>query len=117
MPIGALSSAQFQRLLVAIALLGDPTVLLLDEPAAGIDAPSQGQLYESVHQLQKDSGPAVVFISHDLSVMYRYAAGVAILSTVLDLYAGFLLQREAGPLIITCAGGLFFLSLLKRPLR
>ena len=117
MPIGALSGGQFQRLLVAFALLGDPTVLLLDEPAAGVDAPGQVQLYESVRQLQKDSGPTVVFISHDLSVVYRYAAGVAILSTVLGLYAGFLLQRKTGPLIITCAGGLFFLSLLKRPLR
>jgi zinc transport system ATP-binding protein len=78
--IGILSGGQFQRLLVALALLGDPTVLLLDEPAAGVDAPGQEQLYESVRQLQEDTGMTIIFISHDLSVVYRYAVNVLCLS-------------------------------------
>jgi zinc transport system ATP-binding protein len=78
--IGTLSGGQFQRLLVAFALLGDPTVLLLDEPAAGVDAPGQEQLYESVHQLQMETGMTIIFISHDLSVVYRYAVNVLCLS-------------------------------------
>ena len=45
-PIGNMSGGQFQRLLIAFALLGRPNVLLLDEPAAGIDAPGQAQLNE-----------------------------------------------------------------------
>ena len=79
-PIGILSGGQFQRLLVAFALVGSPTVLLLDEPTAGVDEPGQEQLNELVHRLQQDHGLTVVFISHELSVVYRYATNVLCLS-------------------------------------
>ena len=72
-PVGTLAGGQFQRLLIAFALLGHPTVLLLDEPAAGIDAPGQTQLAELVRRLQTTAGLSVVLVSHDLSVVYRYA--------------------------------------------
>jgi zinc transport system ATP-binding protein len=74
--IGALSGGQFQRLLVAFALMGSPDVLLLDEPTAGIDEPGQGQLNELMHHLQQDRGLTLLMISHDLSVVYRYADNV-----------------------------------------
>jgi zinc transport system ATP-binding protein len=73
MPIGNMSGGQFQRLLIAFALLGRPNVLLLDEPAAGIDAPGQAQLNEVIHGLQDTRAMTVVLVSHDLSVVYRYA--------------------------------------------
>lgn len=72
-PIGELSGGQFQRLLVAFALLGDPTVLLLDEPTAGVDEPGQEQLNELVHRLQHERGLTVVLISHELTVVSKYA--------------------------------------------
>jgi len=72
-PIGTLAGGQFQRLLIAFALLGHPSVLLLDEPAAGVDAPGQTQLNELVRRLQSSAGITVVLVSHDLSVVYRYA--------------------------------------------
>lgn len=72
-PIGTLAGGQFQRLLIAFALLGQPSVLLLDEPAAGVDAPGQAQLNELVRRLQTSAGITVVLVSHDLSVTYRYA--------------------------------------------
>jgi zinc transport system ATP-binding protein len=75
-PIGILSGGQFQRLLVGFALLGHPTVLLLDEPTAGVDEPGQEQLNELVHRLQVEQGLTVLFISHELSVVYRYATQV-----------------------------------------
>jgi zinc transport system ATP-binding protein len=79
-PIGTLSGGQFQRLLVAFALVGDPTVLLLDEPTAGVDEPGQERLNELVRRLQQDQGLSVLFISHELSVVYRYATSVLCLS-------------------------------------
>jgi zinc transport system ATP-binding protein len=74
--IGTLSGGQFQRLLVAFALLGNPSVLLLDEPTAGIDEPGQRQLNELIYRLQVDQGLTILFISHELTVVYRYATNV-----------------------------------------
>lgn len=79
-PIGILSGGQFQRLLVAFALVGNPNVLLLDEPTAGVDEPGQEQLNELVRRLQQDQGLTVLFISHELSVVYRYARDVLCLA-------------------------------------
>lgn len=75
-PIGSLSGGQFQRLLVAFALSGAPNVLLLDEPTAGVDEPGQEQLNELMHRLQDARGLTLLLISHDLSVVYRYATSV-----------------------------------------
>ncbi len=80
MPIGALSGGQFQRLLVATALVGEPTVLLLDEPTAGVDEPGQETVNETIERLRRDEGLTVVLISHDLSVVYRYASNVLCLA-------------------------------------
>jgi len=79
-PIGSLSGGQFQRLLVGLALIGRPSVLLLDEPTAGVDEPGQGKLNELVRGLQREQGLTVLQISHELSVVYRYAANVLCLS-------------------------------------
>ncbi len=78
-PIGTLSGGQFQRLLMALALLGDPTVLLLDEPTAGIDEPGQERVTETVRRLQNE-GVTVLMISHDLSVVVRFATNVLCLT-------------------------------------
>jgi zinc transport system ATP-binding protein len=74
--IGTLSGGQFQRLLVAFALLGNPSVLLLDEPTAGIDEPGQRRLNELIHRLQEERSLTVLFISHELTVVYQYATNV-----------------------------------------
>jgi zinc transport system ATP-binding protein len=74
--IGTLSGGQFQRLLLAFALLGNPSVLLLDEPTAGIDEPGQRHLNELIHRLQEERNLTVLFISHELTVVYQYATSV-----------------------------------------
>jgi zinc transport system ATP-binding protein len=79
-PIGRMSGGQFQRLLVAFALIGRPDVLLLDEPAAGVDAPGQEALNAALRRLQQEQGVTVLLISHDLSVVYRYASTVLCLA-------------------------------------
>jgi zinc transport system ATP-binding protein len=79
-PIGTMSGGQFQRLLVAFALVGKPNVLLLDEPAAGIDEPGQEILDTTIRRLQQENDVTVLLISHDLSVVYHYADAVLCLS-------------------------------------
>ncbi len=79
-PIGVLSGGQFQRLLLAFALIGDPNALLLDEPTAGVDEPGQEQINELVRILQRDQALTVLFISHELTVVNRYATNVLCLS-------------------------------------
>jgi zinc transport system ATP-binding protein len=75
-PIGAISGGQFQRLLVAFALLGRPTVLLLDEPTAGVDRPGEERLNELLHRLQRERGLTILLISHELSVVHAHATHV-----------------------------------------
>ncbi len=75
-PIGTLSGGQFQRLLVAFALLGNPSVLLLDEPTAGVDEPGQRLLNDLVQRLREEQGLTIFLISHELSIVYRYATHV-----------------------------------------
>jgi zinc transport system ATP-binding protein len=75
-PFGTLSGGQLQRLLVAFALMGDPSVLMLDEPTAGVDEPGQRLLNELVRRLQQERGLTVLSISHELSVVFEYATNV-----------------------------------------
>jgi zinc transport system ATP-binding protein len=79
-PIGTLSGGQFQRLLLAAALVGHPTVLLFDEPTAGVDEPGEERLYEMIRRVQEAEGLTLLLISHELSVVYRYATNVLCLS-------------------------------------
>jgi len=77
--IGTLSGGQFQRLLVACALIRNPTVLMLDEAAAGVDEPGQALLYELIQGI-REQGCTVLFISHELNVVGRYADKVLCLA-------------------------------------
>jgi zinc transport system ATP-binding protein len=79
-PIGTLSGGQFQRLLLAFALMGRPTVLLFDEPTAGVDEPGEAGIYALLRRLQQDERLTLLLISHELSLVYRYADVVLCLS-------------------------------------
>jgi zinc transport system ATP-binding protein len=79
-PIGTMSGGQFQRLLIAFALIGQPNVLLLDEPTAGVDELGQEQINRLLRWLQQEQRLTILFISHDLSVVYQYADQVLCLS-------------------------------------
>lgn len=78
--LGVVSSGQFQKILIAWALLGDPDLLLFDEPTAGIDIGGEEGVYELLHRLQKERGLSLLLVSHDLSVVYRYAKNVLCLN-------------------------------------
>jgi zinc transport system ATP-binding protein len=78
--IGSLSGGQFQKALIAFALVGNPNVLLFDEPTASLDELTEGRVYELLHSLQQEKGITVLLVSHDLSVVYRYATKVLCVS-------------------------------------
>jgi zinc transport system ATP-binding protein len=71
--MGILSGGQFQKVLIGMALLGQPNVILFDEPTASLDELTEERVYELLHRLKEDYGIAIVLVSHDLSVVYRYA--------------------------------------------
>jgi ABC-type Mn2+/Zn2+ transport system ATPase subunit len=79
-PTGTLSGGQFQRLLLAFALMGRPSVLLFDEPTAGVDEPGEEGTYTLIRRLQQTEGLTVLLISHELSLVYRYADQVLCLA-------------------------------------
>lgn len=81
--IGTLSGGQLQRVLIASSLLGEPEVLILDEPSAGIDVATEGTVYNLIHQLNRDEGLTIVLVDHDLDVVYRYADQVICLNRTL----------------------------------
>jgi len=79
-PLGTLSGGQVQKALIAFALLGRPNVLLFDEPTASLDELTEERIYELLHRLQQEKSMTVLLVSHDLSVVYRYATNVLCLS-------------------------------------
>ena len=68
-PMAALSGGQFQRVLLARALLEKPDLLLLDEPTQGLDQPGSAAFYRQVEQIREQLGCAVVMVSHELHVV------------------------------------------------
>jgi zinc transport system ATP-binding protein len=65
----ALSGGQFQRVLLARALLTDPQLLVLDEPTQGLDQPGEASFYELLEQVRRETGVGVFMVSHDLHVV------------------------------------------------
>ena len=79
-PLGRLSGGQFQKALIAFALLGQPNVLLFDEPTASLDQLAEEHIYELIRDCQQTLGMTIVLVSHDISVVYRYATKVLCLN-------------------------------------
>ena len=74
--LGDLSGGEFQRVMMALALENKPELLILDEPAAGVDVEGETVFYEILNELKSEKGLTVILVSHDLSVVYRYATQV-----------------------------------------
>lgn len=68
-PLASLSGGQFQRVLLARALLGGPDLLILDEPTQGLDQPGAARFYELIADLRDRFGLAILMVSHDLHVV------------------------------------------------
>jgi zinc transport system ATP-binding protein len=79
-PVGSLSGGQFQKSLISFALLGGPDLLLLDEPTASLDQLAEERVYELMQRLQQKLGLSLIVVSHDVSMVYRYANNVLCLN-------------------------------------
>ncbi len=68
-PLARLSGGQLQRVLLARALLSKPDILILDEPTQGLDQPGVAGFYRLLEELRRETGVAVLLVSHDLHVV------------------------------------------------
>lgn len=74
--VGKLSTGQQQRVFIARALASQPSLLILDEPATGVDAQSEKSFYDLLVSLNK-GGLTIIMISHDIGAVSAYADHVA----------------------------------------
>jgi zinc transport system ATP-binding protein len=78
--MGNLSSGQFQRILIAWGLVGDPQVLLFDEPTAGIDVSGEETVYGLLARLHRERNLTMLIVTHDLAVVYKFSSTVLCLN-------------------------------------
>jgi peptide/nickel transport system ATP-binding protein len=74
-----LSGGMKQRVMIAMALAGEPRILIADEPTTALDVTIQAQVLELLGELQRDTGMAILFITHDLGVVSEIADRVAVM--------------------------------------
>ena len=81
------SGGMRQRVAIAIALLNEPDLIIADEPTTALDVTIQGQILYEMQKLTRDTGTALVWITHDLSVIAGLADHVSV------MYAGRIVEQ------------------------
>jgi peptide/nickel transport system ATP-binding protein len=95
-----LSGGQQQRVAIAMALAGEPDVLLLDEPTTGLDVTTQAHILKLLRDLAAKTGTAMVYVSHDLGAIARVSDRIAVMyagELVLEGPARQVLKQPAHP--------------------
>jgi len=103
-PVDKISGGELQRVLLALALHPDPELLLLDEPAAGIDFQDQEKFYDLIARINKERGVTILLVSHEMNVVSKYADHVLCLKdghihcqgSPRDIVAGDMLKQIFG---------------------
>jgi peptide/nickel transport system ATP-binding protein len=88
-----LSGGMRQRVIIAMALALSPELIILDEPTTALDVVVQREILQEIEALKHDFGFAVLFITHDLSLLLEFADRIAI------MYAGEMVETAAAPVL------------------
>ncbi|MFC1633089.1 metal ABC transporter ATP-binding protein [Patescibacteria group bacterium] len=78
--LGSLSGGQLQRVLLAYSLIGDPELLILDEPLSGVDISTGDSLFHLLEHLHKEHHLTTLIVSHDMEVVNQFASRVICLN-------------------------------------
>ncbi len=104
--LGDLSGGELQRVLLAMALDQSPDLLLLDEPVSGIDVQGKDLFYELVSSLRQQYDLSIILVSHDWSLVSRYADRIVLLDrtvqccgTPREVFSNERILRDYGPAI------------------
>ncbi|WP_214473901.1 ABC transporter ATP-binding protein [Mesorhizobium sp. dw_380] len=118
-PLAELSGGERQRILIAQSLIGDPQLLLLDEPLISLDAAHQRTIIDLVHEVGKRLGIAVLFCSHEINPLLRavdsvlyLGNGSAAIGSVDEVISGPVLSKLYGTQInvVRVAGRIFVMA-------
>jgi peptide/nickel transport system ATP-binding protein len=93
-----LSGGMKQRVMIAIALAGDPDLLIADEPTTALDVTIQAQVLELLQRIQQETHMAILLITHDLGIVAGMADRVAV------MYAGQLVEEASRERFFTAPG-------------
>ena len=103
-----LSGGMRQRVMIALALSGEPRLLIADEPTSSLDVTVQAQILALLKDLQRERGMAMVFISHDLGALAGVADRVAVLR------AGSLIECDTAVAVLKAPRELYTRSLVRQ---
>jgi peptide/nickel transport system ATP-binding protein len=101
-----LSGGMRQRVMIAMALALEPQVVIMDEPTTALDVVTQREILEELMELRERLGFAVLFITHDLSLLIEIADSIAV------MYAGRLVERAAAKALFRAPRHPYTLGLL-----
>ena len=76
-----LSGGMRQRVMIAAAMIGEPRILIADEPTTALDVTIQAQIVELLRKLNREKGTAIIFISHDLSLIRQLCQRVIVMQS------------------------------------
>ena len=107
---GNLSHGDKKLLDIALALALEPKVLLLDEPTAGMGTEERWQMIETVYQLWQRKKMTLIFIEHDMDIVFKYAQTIRVLSYGAVLAQGTAEQVRSNPKVIEAYLGAHFES-------
>ncbi|HUD36083.1 MAG TPA: ABC transporter ATP-binding protein, partial [Streptosporangiaceae bacterium] len=102
-----LSGGMRQRVMIAMALALEPQVVIMDEPTTALDVVTQREILEELKQLRDRLGFAILFITHDLSLLIEIADSIAV------MYAGRLVERASASALFRAPRHPYSLGLLQ----